>query len=346
MATIVGGGTVQTSLPGPQDGPLNTAAQNAIAALGQGDTSSDILTNPKQKPGSAPGTLYVYDIKPTTGSFKLPAGAGGVVLTGSKATSITGHSGTELLIGNTGNDTINFGGGTGTVVAGNGNNKIVAGAGPHQITIGKGADTVNLTGGQDTVVSLGNKDQIHASNTNLVLTGAGAVIGTGHDTITLIGSGGKVTSAGSATVTGSGSFSFSAQGAGAGSNESVQAGSGRNTLIGGHGTNVFAAGTGFSSMVAGSGSRDTFIGGAGNSFMDADGAARVVFQFDSTSGGSFTHTIAHFAHGKDHLDLVGYDTAAAFASRHVSGGNTTITLDDGTKIVLKGFTGLKASDFS
>jgi hypothetical protein len=368
MATIIGGGTVQTGLPG---GALNTEAQNAIGALSQGYTTATILTNPNQQPGGAPGTLYVYDIPGKGKSFTLPAGAGGVVLTGNKPTSLTGHGGTELLVGNSGPDTINAGsnggqshtgaatsgvpsGGTTTMIGGNAANEFIANGGSNLIEDGKGANRIYLTGGQDTVVTLGVKDQIHVSATDLTVSGTATVIGKGHDTISLLGSGSKVIEAGSATVTGTGRFTFSAEGAGRGSHESVQAGSGRNTLIGGHRTNVFAAGSGFSSMVAGSGSRDTFIGGSGNSFMDAGGSAgwlsgggaRVVFQFDSSHGGHFTHTIAHFQHGKDHLDLVGYDSAAALHSAHVKGGNTILTLDDGTKIILKGFTGLKASDFS
>jgi hypothetical protein len=79
--------------------------------------------------------------------------------------------------------------------------------------------------------------------------------------------------------------------------------------------------------------------------MDADSAASVLFRFDSGHAHGF-HTIADFAHGKDHLNLVGYDSTAAFAGSQVSGGDTIINLDGGaTQILLKNFTTLKATDF-
>jgi hypothetical protein len=141
--------------------------------------------------------------------------------------------------------------------------------------------------------------------------------------------------AGAATVTGT-KLRFDASGAGNHS-ESVTTGAhpgGYATMLGSHGTNVFESDHGLSSMVAGTHSHDTFAGGTGDSFMDADKAASVLFRFDSSLAGGF-HTIGHFAHGKDHIDLQGYTSVHVHA--HPQGANTIINIDDGTRIVLKGY---------
>jgi hypothetical protein len=161
------------------------------------------------------------------------------------------------------------------------------------------------------------------------------IIGKGADTITLLGGkSDKITMAGSATVTGT-KLLFDASGAGKHS-ESVTAGAhGSATMLGSHGTNVFESDSGFSSMVAGTHSHDTFAGGTGDSFMDADKAASVLFRFDSSLPGGF-HTISHFAHGKDLIDLQGY-TQANITNETFVGASTIIHMGDGTKIVLKGY---------
>jgi hypothetical protein len=338
-ATIIGGDYVQLSL-----NPAEIhAARDALAALGGSFSTGKVLHNRSTPPGTVPGALYVYNFAGGGGPFALPTAAGGEALTGNKGLSITGHAGEEVLIGNQGPDTINAGGGFGTIISGDGGSHINVGAGPFFIMDGLGQDTVKLTGGSDTVVSLGGPDLVKIKGTNLTFTGAVNVVGAGNDTIKLLGRPTTVTEAGSATVARLGSFSlfFDAHKAKAGSFESVTAGSGSSTMLGGHGTNVFIDPAGYSSMVAGSGSTDTFAGGSGDSFMDADHAANVVFQFDSSHAGGF-HTIAHFTHGKDTIDLQGYTSGDAHITTHA--GNTIINLDHGaTRIVLKGFTGLDTS---
>ena len=330
--TIVGGEKVIFSL-NPAEIPT---AREALAALSQGFAPGH--GHVLHSPGAAPtaGDLNVYNFTGGKPPFALPTNAQGVVLIGHKPQQITGHSGSELLVGNQGHDTIVAGGGQGTIIAGDGGNLIKAGAGPFQILTGVGPDTVNLTGGADTFNSLGGHDTIHLKNAQLTAHGAVNIIGKGADTITLLGGkSDKITMAGSATVTGT-KLLFDASGAGKHS-ESVTAGAtsiGSATMLGSHGTNVFESDRGFSSMVAGTHSHDTFAGGTGDSFMDADKAASVLFRFDSSLAGGF-HTIGHFAHGKDSIDLQGYTQAEVHT--HLRGANTIINIDDGTRIVLKGY---------
>jgi hypothetical protein len=326
--TIVGGEAVVFSLH-PSEIPT---ARDALAALSQGFTTGHVLHSPGALP--SPGDLNVYNFTGGKPPFTLPTNAQGVVLIGHKPQKITGHSGTEALIGNQGPDTIVAGGGHGTIIAGDGGNLIKAGAGPFQILTGVGRDTVNLTGGADTFTSLGGHDTIHLKNTQLTARGAVNIIGKGADTITILGNKlDKITMAGSATVTGT-RLIFDASGAGNHSESVTAVSSGTASMLGSHGTNVFESDHGRSTMVAGSNSHDTFAGGTGDSFMDADKAASVLFRFDSSLAGGF-HTIGHFAHGKDSIDLQGY-TQADIRAR-LQGANTIINIDHDTRIVLKGY---------
>jgi hypothetical protein len=115
--------------------------------------------------------------------------------------------------------------------------------------------------------------------------------------------------------------------------ESVQAGSGNATILGGGQADTAAGGHNFTTVAV----------GADNSTVS--GALPSVFQFNASQPGG-THVITDFTHGNDKLQLIGYDTTAAFHQAQAVGGNTVITLDGGkTEIVLNGFTNLHKADF-
>jgi hypothetical protein len=115
--------------------------------------------------------------------------------------------------------------------------------------------------------------------------------------------------------------------------ESVQAGSSNATILGGGHTDTAAGGHNFTTVAV----------GADNSTVS--GALPSVFQFNASQPGG-THVITDFTHGNDKLQLIGYDTTAAFKQAQVVGGNTVISLDGGkTEIVLNGFNNLHKADF-
>jgi hypothetical protein len=128
--------------------------------------------------------------------------------------------------------------------------------------------------------------------------------------------------------------------------ESVQAGSGNATVLGGiqadtatgsgHGFTTFAIGAGHNTVPGA-----TLAIGAGHNTVP--GAQPSVFQFNaSPSGGA--HVIPDFG-GSDKSQLIGYDTTSAFGQGQGVGGNT-ITLGNGkTEIVLNGFHNLHKTDF-
>ena len=98
-------------------------------------------------------------------------------------------------------------------------------------------------------------------------------------------------------------------------------------------------------MVGGSVS-NVFHGGVGQDTMVGNlSATSNLFSFDSTQHGG-THTIDNFVGGLGELKLVGYTSADVLGHASVVGGNTVISLTDGTTITLVGYTHLTSGDIT
>jgi Ca2+-binding RTX toxin-like protein len=110
---------------------------------------------------------------------------------------------------------------------------------------------------------------------------------------------------------------------------------------------MFAGTAGIDSndSLVGGGGNETFVGGTGQTTMTG-GAGTDYFVFDKAAGGGIT-TITDFA-SNETLGIFGYgSTASAIVSAsRVSGGNTTISLSDNTKITLVGFTDLTTGNIA
>lgn len=100
------------------------------------------------------------------------------------------------------------------------------------------------------------------------------------------------------------------------------------TVLGGTGADLFVIRSAASSLTGGAGGANTY-------------------EFQASLTGGLTDTISDFK-SADRLAISGYtlNGAAVLASATVSGGSTTITLSDQTKIVLQNYTGLTAGNFS
>ncbi len=111
------------------------------------------------------------------------------------------------------------------------------------------------------------------------------------------------------------------------------------TVIGGAGDNTLIAGDGADRLVAGHGN-DTLIGGLGRTVFDLTTHAPV-----GSEGVGSTIQILDFS-STDVLAL-GSTSAEEYAlsTFHVVGGNGMFLLDDGTKVVLHGFTTLNGDNF-
>ena len=125
-------------------------------------------------------------------------------------------------------------------------------------------------------------------------------------------------------------------------NDTIALGSGTDTVTAqGHatvsgGTHDLLIASGNASISVSGGNNDTFIGGSGHDSVNVvSGSSSVDFQFyASLSGSTATHDITGFA-ASDTIDLFNLTAAAPV----VIGGNTVITLSDGSHITLNGYTG-------
>jgi Ca2+-binding RTX toxin-like protein len=352
-STIIGGDhTLTWSVP--QD--VLSAAQQALSTFLQGWPLSGINVDTVSAADPQPmGKATIYNV-PGGGNIVAQPGHDAVILTDDQTNSNVTVTGVQdLVIDNnaaktsitiTAPDTVSDGNygelmGSGTVVAGDGN------------------DTINVLGNASIVAGSGQDSITVQYGTASITVGDSAKSGdaAGNDTISLGGPNDTITAYGSATVSGPGSISATIKGGqlvyqtGSGG-ESVTAGSGTATLLGGTGV-TFIGGTGAVSMVGGG--SDTFIGGtgAGSSDTMTGGGGLNVFAFDTGSqpeGG--THVISNFTQSQDLIKLgSSYDLNTilnpAYGEITVTGGNTTLTLDNGqTVIKLIGITNLTRNDFT
>ena len=336
FVSVVGGLYATVSL----DPTEVAAAQAALKTAGKSFTSSEVHSALNQTPAKA--ALNVYDINAVAGkTYTQLAGEQVIILEGSASATLTGLANAKgnLLIGNQGDDTINATGGTGTIIVGDGNNHINITGGSETVVTGKGTsfDTVVLNGGDltiggaahKTVSVTGGSDTISSPGAvNIVITKAAALeLLNGNDT---------VTASDSATVIG-GASSVKFHG---GTASKVVAGSGHETMLGGTGASQFFASkykAGTDSMVGGSGT-NLFVGGKGHDTMVSGfskGSKSDIFEFQSSVAGG-THTITGYNASKDQIDLQGYKSTQVTLTH--SGGNTLITLSDGTHITVKAAT--------
>jgi Ca2+-binding RTX toxin-like protein len=261
-----------------------------------------------------------------------------------------------------GNDTVNIFSGGNTVTSASDLSLNVQGganqlnlSGNDTLTLGAGYSTVTLIGANAAILNLGGTNSFNLKGGgNDTFGGMGASVTqsgggnyvlhlSGNDTITLGAGADTIIEAGAATVYGGTGPLHYTGGMGP---SYIVAGSGEATLVGGLGADTFVGGAGESQMNGGGGS-NVFIGGIGDDTMTASGASTNLFSFDESKMSGATDRVEGFHSGRDHIQLVGYDTAAALAGAKVVGGNTILSFDGGaTKIELIGVKHLSASDFT
>ncbi len=206
MDTLVAGAGADTLVSGTGVDSLVGGSGSDMFVL---NNSADVVTV---------GATHGTDTLQAAFNDTLAANVSVLVLTGSAALSGTGNAISDVLRANTGADTLTAGSGTATLVGGAGNDLFV---------VNNIADTVQSasTTAVDTISSSVSFTLPVNVNT-LVLTGAGALKGTGN-------------SAGADLLT-------------------AAAASGADTLVAGNGADTLVSGTGIDSLVGGTGS-DLFV---------------------------------------------------------------------------------------
>ncbi len=308
-------------------------------------------------------TIYAGDGNDTittgAGSDYVDAGSGANVITLGTGSSYVASSGNDLVTGGSGFDTVAASGHGATINGGTGSIQINSTGAADLVTLGSGGgsifggtnSTYNLAGaasvigdnGANTVNAGGATAYVSAGSGNeLVNGGSGALTflgGAGNSTVvggsapvTLFGAnGGSVTFTGNVggnTLTVIDSAKLDASGS-TGGNDTLFGGLGANTILGGSGGDLFVVRSGASSLTGG-----------------ADGVN--TYDFVASNTGGATDVIADFK-SADKIALSGYTADAAadvLKSATVSGGSTTITLSDQTKIVFQNYTNLGSGNFS
>ncbi len=290
-------------------------------------------------------------VDPGTGANVVTLGTGTNIVLSSSTDSITGGTGTSTIflsgagatvngaggaldVASTGTrDAVTLGSGGGTIFGGTGSTYDLAGA---AVVIGSvGANTINAGLSAATVFAGGGNELVNgpaAGGSLLFIGGAGSstVVG-GAAPVTLFGSAG-----GSITFTGSTSGNL--LDAGTGTLLDASGSTGADVLEGGLGANTLLGGTG----------ADTYVLGSGATTLTGGTTAANLFDFVASATGGATDVITDFK-TSDKLALTGYaaDTAAGvLPTATVSGGSTTITLSDQTKIVFQNYATLTSGNFS
>lgn len=341
-------------------------------------SSGDTITG-----GAVSGNTQIIDASGTNpnavaGAMTITGGAGATTVWAGAGDSITGGAGAITVAGNadnnmtvaggTGNlDTFNFGTGnsvTGATSAsatsfiddnyGGSHNTITGGAGPTTVIAGK-SDLI--AGGAGSLLV----NAMHGTTTITGGAGASTIWGGANESIT--GGTGALQVAGDAanavTITG-GAGNLLAFNLGAG--DSVTGSTAGTTFIddsyGTSSTNTLTGGAGASTVIAGSG--DSINGGAGTleapigsnltGSETVNLSAAVSGVRDDSSGGAGTNaTVMGF--GNNASNLVGSATSVNASNQFLgtsssSGGNTTLTFLDGTKMTLIGVSSVGAIKFT
>jgi Ca2+-binding RTX toxin-like protein len=308
-------------------------------------------------------SIYTGDgndtITTAAGSDFVDAGTGANVIKLGTGSSYVASTSNDLITGGAGFDTVAASGHGATINGGTGSILINSTGAADLVTLGSGGgsifggtnSTYNLVGtstvigddGANTVNAGGSTAYVSSGSGNdLVKGGSGALTflgGAGNSTVvggsapvTLFGAnGGSVTftaTTGGNTLTVVDSGKVDASGS-TGTGDTLFGGLGANTILGGTGADLFVVRSGASSLTGGANGVNTFDFVASNT----GGATDVISDFKSA----------------DKISLSGYtaDTAAdVLKSATVSGGSTTITLSDQTKIVFQNYTNLGSGNFS
>jgi plastocyanin len=323
-STLVGGGNGNVITAAPNGGNVIFGSSMGSTSISSGAGSDTIVTAGSSSTisGGSGSSLLIFlgsgqnlvqgnganTVVGSSDNDTISAGAVGVLdFTNNASTQFIGGSAASTVVGGAGSVTMFGGAGGGLYFGGTASSTVVGGSG-----------SVTTSGGTGGGLFFGG------------LGGSNALIGTA-GSVTMVGGGnGDVltvaNSAPDVLVATSGAETLNASGS-----------SGTVVLFGGSGADVISLGSGTDVYVAGSASASVYAG---------SGVGLLAF-FDGIAGGSTT--VSGFTAGKDFLTLQGYAAGAAQAAlqgEKIAGGNTTISLSDGTQIVLVGVNGLSAASFA
>jgi hypothetical protein len=335
--TLVGGtGTAIFEIAGNDTVHLRSGSATVAAGPGAGRTTD----NAHAFVTGGSGDLLLYGganastVTAGAGSDTVFANAGGGVFGG-------GAAGGNILIGGLGAVTLTAAGSTSYLQgASQGGNALSGGTGANVALVALASgDTVQGGSGNDTIDALGNDTVILGSGAATVQAAKGVLVTGGSGSLFFVGGDSASTvlgGAGTETIfTGAGGGDFTATSTGA--NVLIATGNAA-TLVGAAGSylqgNASAAVANF--LEAGAGN-ETLAAGLGADTLAGNAAGTEAFNFLAAAANQ-TYTITNF-HAGDTLFMPDQTTITYALAHQVTAGNTTtLSLADGTTILIQGAT--------
>jgi phospholipase/lecithinase/hemolysin len=370
VSAAIGAGAVIANAPTSGALPVLAAGQTGLAEIDIGaaivltagyTTAIDVAAGPVTLVSAFAASELI--VASGSGSLLYAAMAGAeTIYAGAGSTLAFGNAASLDFFGGTGSATI-VGGTAGNTVAGGDGSQVVFGTAALNYTGGGGAATLVGGAGGSTVAG-GSGSVLAFANTSMSFTGgtgAATVVGGTGGLAATLGGGGAVfsgNSGNSSLSTGTGSANATLVGGGSGDiltasgsgADLLVAGGGAETLNGASATGslILFGGSGAESLVGGAGS-DLIVAGASNETL-AGGAGNNNYLFFATAATTRIDTITDFDPTRNAIGLYGFGSsasadAAALGSAVTAGGNTTLSLTDGTKIVLVGAANLQSYNF-
>ena len=348
--TVTGGTGTREVVAG--SGPALLRAQGSSTVVAGAGADTVDLTGPAALLFGSTGPLLVRaldgsdTVVGSSGAVTVTGGSGGGREYGSPSGDnrlVAGTAPTWLVQGGAGDTLIGAGGGNDTFFATGagaatllgggtaGDVFVVPGSGPDLILPGAGTNAVYLGAGADTVIGGTGRLVLQAGSGAQVAFGSpagGNVLTAGSGAATLVGGGANDTLFGA----GAGDLLVAA----ASGNETLVGGSGQESLVGGAaGVNIFVAGKA-NAVIVPQAAEAVVALGSGQSTVVMGGGIELLNVVAGQMGGE--DFISGFAPSHDMLRLAGYGAgaAAAVAHQYDVGGNSWLTLPDGTILAFIG----------
>ncbi len=288
---ILAGTMAQTGTGNALDNVL-TGNGLSILSGGAGNDTYVVKGSDIAQENAAEGTA---DTVKSSVSYSLGANLEHLVLTGTAAINGTGNAAANLLVGNDGANTLSGLAGNDILNGGKGADILLGGSGDDIYWVDNALDKVYETETPTASVDQGGIDTVYSTVTftlgsyveNLILTGIGAIGGTGNGEDNMI-----TGNAMNNTLNG------------LGGNDELHGGGGNDILNGGEGSDDLYGETGNDKINGGDGDgNDTLRGGLGNDILTG-GAGQDMFVFDTTpSAATNKDTITDFNAADDTIAL-------------------------------------------
>ncbi|WP_294260892.1 calcium-binding protein [Propionivibrio sp.] len=224
------------------------------------------------------------DLVQSSVTYSLAANVENLTLTGTNAINGTGNALDNILIGNSAVNTLTGGAGNDTLDGGAGADKLLGGLGDDTYIVDNTGDVVTENANEGTDLIQSSVTYTLSANVEaLVLTGTGAINGTGNTGNNLVRGNGAVNTLNGGT-----------------GNDILEGGDGNDILSDTSGTALFNGGTGADTITGGAGA-EIYLGGLGNDTYTT-GAGNDIILFNKGDG---QDTLATGGTGSDTVSLGG-----------------------------------------